>query len=153
MTMAQLAMQAGFPIEAKQVIEQGFAKGVLGTGADLAAQTKLRDLSIRDAEQDRKLMAQSEADALSAREGTGLVNVGFNYVIDGQGGKGVTLMESGLRKGGLKRPEEALLRLGMAYTLTGQKQKATDTLKTVHGDDGTADLARLWSFFVLQLAH
>jgi len=150
MTMALLAMQAGFPIEAKQVIEQGFAKGVLGTGADLAAQTKLRDLAIRDAEQDRKLMAQSEADALSAREGTGLVNVGFNYVIDGQGGKGVALMESGLRKGGLKRPEEAMLRLGMAYALTGQKQKATDTLKAVQGADGTGDLARLWGLFALR---
>jgi len=153
LAMTQLAMQAGYPSEAKIVIDQGFAKGALGSGPDIAAQTKLRDLVTKEAAQDQKGMAKSADEVVSDKEGNGLIGVGFNFVINGQGEKGVTLMELGLKKGGLKRPEEAMLRLGMAYALTGQKQKAVDTLKAVQGDDGTADLARLWSFFALQPAR
>lgn len=153
LAMAQLAMQAGFPSEARIVLDQGFTKGALGSGPDIAAQTKLRDLVTKEAAQDQKGMAESAAEVVSYKEGTGLIGVGFNHVINGQGEKGVTLMELGLKKGGLKRPEEATLRLGMAYALTGQKRKALDTLKAVQGANGTADLANLWSLYALQPAR
>jgi hypothetical protein len=54
------------------------------------------------------------------------------------------MMEQGLRKGGLKHPDEARLHLGYAYHLAGQNQKAIRVFKTVHGADGAASLARLW---------
>jgi hypothetical protein len=153
LAMAQLAMQAGFPSEARKVLDQGFAKSALGSGPDVAAQNKLRELVNREAAQDQKRMAESAAEVVAEKDGTGSIGVGFNHVINGQGEKGVNLMELGVKKGGLKRPEEARLRLGMAYALTGQKQKAVDTLKTVQGADGTTDLARLWTLFALQPAR
>ena len=61
-------------------------------------------------------------------------------------------MEQGIKKGGLKRPEEATLRLGMAYAMAGQKDKAIATLKTVQGKDGSEDLARLWSLYATERA-
>ena len=45
MEMAQLALQAGFPVEAKKIIEQGYAAGVLGKGGDVERQNRLRDLA------------------------------------------------------------------------------------------------------------
>ena len=44
----------------------------------------------------------------------------------------------------MKRPEDAKLRLGEAQIYAGQKAKGVQTLRTVQGSDGTADIARLW---------
>ena len=150
MRMAQLAAQAGFPVETKQVLEQGFTRGVLGTGTDAAAQKKLKDSATKEVAEDAKNSAKAEAEALAAKDGTALVGVGFDYVLSGHADKGIPLMEQGIKKGGLKRPEEATLHLGMAYVLAGQKQKALDTLKTAAGADGTADVAMLWRIYAGQ---
>jgi hypothetical protein len=53
-------------------------------------------------------------------------------------------MEQALKKGPLKHPEDAKLHLALAYAQAGQKGRAAQLLQTVHGNDGTADLARLW---------
>ena len=150
MRMAQLAAQAGFPVETKQVLEQGFARGVLGVGTGASAQKKLKDSATKEVAEDAKNSAKAEAEALAAKDGTALVGVGFDYVLSGQTDKGIPLMEQGIKKGGLKRPEEATLHLGMAYVLAGQKQKALDTLKTATGADGTADVAMLWRIYAEQ---
>ena len=110
----------------------------------------MRELAAKEAAEDQKDIQRAEAQAMKSADGTSLIGVGFNYVINGQPEKGVALMEQGLRKGGLKRPEEATLRLGMAYAMAGQKAKAVETLKTVQGADGTADLARLWALYASQ---
>ena len=53
-----------------------------------------------------------------------------------------------MRKGGLdNRPQDAKLRLGVAYLLAGDKAKAIDTFKTVGGMHGAADLARLYGIY------
>ena len=56
-------------------------------------------------------------------------------------------MQQGIAKGGLKRPEDAKLHLGIAQLVAGDKAKAQATFKTVQGTDGTADLARLWALY------
>ena len=142
--MGQLALQAGFPAEARKVIEQGFAKGVLGVGADAGRHKRLLDMALKDAAEDQKTLAQTEAAATAAREGNALVGTGFNYVVLGQFDKGLALMEQGIRKAGLKRPEDAALHLGVAYLMAGQKVRARQVLQSVQGSDGAADLARLW---------
>jgi Flp pilus assembly protein TadD len=54
------------------------------------------------------------------------------------------LIEQGIKKGGLKRPDDARLLLGEAQLKAGQRQRATQTFREVKGTDGTADIARLW---------
>ena len=57
----------------------------------------------------------------------------------------MALIEQGIAKGNLNRPDEAKLRLGMAQLqLPGKKQAAVQTLRGVKGADGTAEIARLW---------
>jgi Flp pilus assembly protein TadD len=62
----------------------------------------------------------------------------------GQAAKGLAMIEQGIAKGGLKRPDDAKLRLGMAQLRAGNKARALQTLRGVGGKDGTADIARLW---------
>lgn len=144
MEMAQLALQAGFPAEAVKVVEQGYKSGVLGNGPEAARQKRLRDLAGKNAADDRKTMAQGEAEAAKSKDGTGLVNLGYAYVTTGQFDKGIALMEQGMKKGGFKRPEDAKLHMGIAYLQAGRKAEAIQTLKSVQGTDGVADLARYW---------
>ena len=70
---------------------------------------------------------------------------GTVYVSMGEVDKGLALIEQGIAKGGLKRPEDAKLRLGLAQQQSAKaRSKATQTLKSVQGSDGSADIARLW---------
>jgi len=145
--MAQLALQAGSGAEAKQVVDKGFAAGALGTGAEADRSKRLRDLIVKRNDEAKKTAADDEKAALAAKDGNDLVTIGFNQVFEGQKAKGVQLMQQGIAKGGLKRPEDAKLHLAIAQLMAGDNAKAQATLKTVSGNDGTSDLARLWSLY------
>ena len=150
MVMAQLALQAGFPAEAKKILEQGYSSGVMGKGGDVERQNRLRDLANKQAAQDTAALAAGEAEVANAKDGDTLVAVGYNYVLNGKVERGLALMEQGMRHGPLKHPEDAKLHLALAYAAAGQKAKAVQLLQTVRGNDGTAELARLW---LLQMNH
>lgn len=145
MEMAQLALQQGVPAEAKSVMDKGYAAGILGKGDQAERHARLRDLVDKSLAESKARRAQEEQEALAAKDGNDLVRIGLNYVYEGQADKGLKLVEQGIRKGGLKRPEDAKLRLGEAQLHAGHKQRAVQTLRNVHGNDGTADLARLWA--------
>ncbi len=144
MEMAQLALQAGLPAEAKKIVADGFAKGVLGSGAEADRHKRLRDLANKQTDDDRKGLAEDEKTAASAKEGEALVKVGYAFVTNGDLDKGIAMMEQGIAKGGLKRAKNAKLHLGMAYLQAGNRAKAVQVLRSVGGTDGAADLARLW---------
>lgn len=143
MEMTQLALQAGYTEEARNAIEKGFASGLLGTGPEAERQKRLRDLTMRKVEEAKTQAAAKEAEAQAAKEGNDLVNVGFNLALSGKAAQGVKLIEQGIARGGLKRPEDAELRLGQAMVLA-RNPKAASVLRGVTGNDGAADLARLW---------
>ena len=145
--LAQLALQAGSGAEAKQVLDKGFAAGVLGTGPEADRHKRLRDLVTKRADEAKKTAADDEKTALAAKDGNDLLTIGMNQVYEGQKAKGLQLMQQGIAKGGLKRPEDAKLHLGIAQLQAGENAKAQATFKTVSGADGTTDLARLWSLY------
>ncbi len=149
---AQLSLQTGFPAEAKKIVETGYAAGLLGKGADAERHKRLRDMAARNLAADTKTLGQDDAQIAALKDGTALLNTGYNYVLHGRADKGLEMMEQGLRKGGLKRIEDARLLLGHAYHLAGQNQKAIQTFKGVHGADGTAALARLWVIHLAKAA-
>ncbi|HET7794963.1 MAG TPA: hypothetical protein VFL64_16390 [Rhizobacter sp.] len=152
MEMAQLAVQAGLPGEGKQVVEKGFAAGVLGTGtpAEADRHRRLKDLVTKRADEAKQALAARQAEASAAKIGNDLVDVGFGQVFLGEPKKGIALMEQGIAKGGLKRADDAKLHLGIAWLLAGDNARAQSVFKTVGGNDGTADLARLWSLVARQ---
>ena len=145
MEMAQLALQAGVPAEAKEIMDKGYEARALGVGPEAARQQRLRDLIAKNLAESQKNRAKDEADALASRDGNDLVRVGLNYVYEGNASKGISLIEQGIKKGGLRRPDDAKLLLGEAQMRAGQRQRAMQTFREVKGSDGTADLARLWT--------
>ena len=145
MEMAQLALQAGLPAEAKKIVERGYASGALGSGPEAARHKRLRDLTDKQLAESSAGIGARAAEAASAKDGNALVQAGLVYVSMGQADKGIALIEQGIAKGGLKRPEDARLRLGQAQQQSAQaRAKAPQTLRSVQGSDGSADIARLW---------
>jgi len=146
MEMAQLALQAGFPAEAKAVVEKGFAANLLGTGSEADRHQRLKALAVKQEAEGRATLDKTVADA---RDGNAMVQAGALLVSFGQTERGLTLLEQGLATGHLKRPDDAKLRLGLAQGLAAkQKSKSLQTLRTVQGTDGAADVARLWALLI-----
>lgn len=144
MSMAQLALQAGFPGEAKKIVAQGFASGALGKGAEADRHKRLEALVNKEAAEDAKNPGQGDAEA-ERKGGDALFNAGYNHVINGQAESGLGMIDQALAKGGFKRPEDAKLHAGIAYYVANQKAKAIEIFHKVQGNDGTADLAHLWA--------
>lgn len=147
MEMSQLALQAGYPGEAKKVVDEGYANGSLGKGAEVDRQKRLRDLVEKRVEENQKIVNGGETVANAAKDGNAMVSLGYNLATSGQAAKGIAMMEAGIKKGDLKRPDDAKLRLGIALIQSGQKAKGVQVLKGVQGTDGAHDLANLWVIF------
>ena len=146
MEMAQLSLQAALPAEARRVTDLGIKAGVLGTGPEAARHQRLRELAVKQEGEAKASLANQLVEAETFKEGDGLVKIGYAYVSLGEVDKGIDLIQKGIAKGGLKRPEDAKLRLGMAQ-LQAAKTKATgmQTLRSIKGNDGVAEIARLWT--------
>ena len=141
---AELAVQGGFPSEAKAALDAGYAAGVLGKGKNAAKHKALLDKVTKSAADDVKRMDADESSAKTAKTGLAMVNTGYNMVLIGQTDRGLALMEMGMEKGGLKFPNEAKLHLVMAYLKAGKRDKAEEVAKTVSGNDGSVELTRYW---------
>ena len=145
MEMGQLLLQAQLPAEAKVVLDKGYAAGVLGTGAEAARQQRLRDLVNKSATDAVASLAKRTADAKAVKTGDDLVAIGAEYASMGKYDEGIELIQQGISKDSLKRPEDAKLRLGVAMLQSGKgKAAAVKQLRTVQGTDGAPEVARLY---------
>jgi tetratricopeptide (TPR) repeat protein len=139
---AELAVQGGFPGLAKQIMDAGFAAGVLGQGPGAAHDKKLSDTVAAQAVSDKGSLAGETA---QAKTGSALLKLGDAFASYGEYSDAINAYQKAISAGGFKTPLEenqAKLHLGLAYLNAGQKAK--DALKAVTGADGTADLAQLW---------
>jgi len=146
MEFAQLSLQVGLPGEARRIVDQGFSSGALGSGAEAARHQRLRDLiNTREADLKQKI-AGNASEAGNEAKGDALVRVGYQYATLGEVETGIKLIEQGIAKGKLQRPDEARLRLGMAQMMSPKTRSAgLQTLRSVRGTDGLAEIARLWT--------
>lgn len=139
-----LALQEPLPGEAKAIIDEAYAKGIFGTGPGAPRQQRLRDKVAATAAEVAKTLAADEAAAHGDRDGNRLVSLGGIYVADGKLDQGIALIKEGMAKDKLSQPEDAKLHLALAYLKAGDKAQAVAMLKTVGGNDGAADIAKLW---------
>jgi hypothetical protein len=144
MEMAQLAAQAGYPEEGKQVVDKGIAAGVMGQGTEGARHKRLADLMVKKIGEAKAAAAANEKAAADAKDGNVFIQLGLASAFGGDAKKGAAQIEEGIAKGNLKRPDDAKLYLGLAYHLAGDTSKAAAAWKSVKGTDGSAELARLW---------
>ena len=148
MEATELALQVPVPGEAKSIIDQGYAKGVLGTGPEAARHKRLQDLVTKTYNDDLKLLPQQEKDADGDHDGNKLIGIGAEYVSYGQFDHGISLIQTAIKRDQLRHPEDAKLILGLAYLKAGKKPQAVQVLKTVGGTEGAGDIAKLWVLYV-----
>lgn len=146
--LADGAQRAGFVAEARQVVETGFERGLLGQGAKAAEHQALR----------QKLQKQLQADlapdikAAAGRDAAYQFNTGWDLYTRGQAADGIALMQQALQRGLNKQADDARLRLATALAGAGRADEARPLLTALRDGgarDGLADLARLW---LLQIA-
>jgi len=148
----KLALGAGYPADAKAMLDKGFASGVLGTGAEADNHRRLRDSVARQTAEGKKAASDREppAPASAPRFGSPQIDAGFRLVGYGETARGIAMMERELQQAGSKRPQVDKLHLGIAYLMAGRKSEAIAIFKTVTGVHGAADLGRLWYLYALR---
>jgi tetratricopeptide (TPR) repeat protein len=142
---AQLAIEAGSPGEAEQVIQKGMQENIFpDTRTKGKAQRLLTDAQ-RAAKRDQASLGKSAREAASASNGQQDVGLGLAYIGYQQYDKAIQALTQGISKGGLKSPGEAQLLLGIAQLKSGNKDGALKAFKSVKGDQTLERLATLWS--------
>ena len=144
MDMTELAVQAGLPMQALDVMNRGYASGALGHDPQAPREARLKALVERTIAAKKASIATDEASARSMKDGNALLAVGYAYVDLGQAQNGIAIMKEAIAKGGLVAPEDAELHFGLAYMQAGDKADVIRTLQGARGTDGAADLAQLW---------
>jgi hypothetical protein len=145
--MAELALLSGQPGEAHAIVTEGFERKLLGQGPDAAAHATLRQRAQQEANKDKaQLTPAAQADAGKAKDGRLQVALGQALISHGQTAAGLALMALGVQRGVSKQADDARLHYGVALLQAGQPEAGLKVLQGVKGTDGTADLARLWSW-------
>ncbi|MDO9145620.1 lipopolysaccharide assembly protein LapB [Rhodoferax sp.] len=141
---AQLALSAGYPVEARKVLEA--ARGVDKPAApqDDAKLNTLLAQAMHTQIEDDKQLSQVDAQLAKARDGNPFVNMGLNLAFGNHASRGAELIAQGIEKGGLRQPDAARLRLAYAYHIAGQRDKSRAVFETLTGSSAEAALARLW---------
>ena len=134
------------PVEAKGIVDNGYATVALGTGDQAARHQRLKDLVLKSEAESAAAIDKQAAEAATFKDGNELIRVGTVYDSMGQPDKAVQLIEQGIAKGGLKRPDDAKLRLALAMAQSPKaKAKGLQALRSIGGNDGTAEVARLYA--------
>ena len=130
MDMAELAVQAGLPGEAKDIVDKSFAGGLLGTGPEASRHQRLKNLVNKAYADGQAKLGKEDADAATDHDGNRLLRLGETYVSYGDFAHGLPMMEQALGKDDLHHPEDAKLQLGLPYWKAGQAQRAINELRT-----------------------
>ena len=141
---AQLAISAGYPSEARKVIEAAKTQDKLGSSADSAKLDALLNQARHLQLEDDSQLPLLDAQLAKARDGNPFVNMGLNLAFGSHASRGAALMAQGIEKGGLRQPDAARLRLAYAYHLAGQRDKSRAVFETLTGPSAEAALAHLW---------
>jgi tetratricopeptide (TPR) repeat protein len=141
--LAQNLNDAGFPGEAKGVLDEGVGLGVVPRNA---AAPLLATASARIPE-DRASLATAEAKARAAANGTLALKTAEAYLGYGDYAKAADLFQAALAKGGVDS-NLVNTRLGIALAMAGRKAEAEASFKAVTGP--RADLAALWLSWLRQ---
>ncbi|MBU6193433.1 MAG: hypothetical protein KGP02_00960 [Burkholderiales bacterium] len=142
--MAQLALQADQPAEAKAIMDRGYAAKALGVGAEADRHKRLMELADKKIAEGGKSLSAGLDEAQAAKDGNQLAKIAVGLIGLNKLDTGIPLLEKAIAMGGLKRPDDAKLRLGLAQLKSGNKAKAAATLRGVSGKEGAAEIARLW---------
>lgn len=144
--MAQLAMDAGVPGEAQEVVERGMSEGTLKS-TDKTEQGRYDRLlagAKKQSQVDKAELPQLAASAEKATSGQALVALGQAYLSYGEIDKAIAALQKGVGMPGVIDVDEARISLGIAHLKKGQKDQARKAFEAVKNDSKWSELAGLW---------
>jgi len=136
---AQLAVDRGFPGEAKGVLDEGFAATAIDRNQ--ATIKALYALATAKSAGDRAALAGQAVTALAGAQAKPVMALGEAFFGYGDYVKAAEMFRAAKGKAGVD-PELANLRLGMALAAAGDKTGASAALRLVTGP--SAEIARYW---------
>lgn len=140
--LAQLAIQLGFPGEAQAVIQKGMAANLLTDDRSKRLMTMAQGQNT----QDQAAMAKNLQAAQAAKNGDALVKIGEDEWGNGKSQDAIKTIQAGIAKG-VTDPDNAQIRLGMAYLGAGQKDAAIRAFNSVKNNPNQQLIAHLWALY------
>jgi hypothetical protein len=145
--MATIALQLGFPGEAKTILDQGVSQGRITTTGKAASQYKS---AVAGAKSDDKTLPKFAADAEKRKTGDYDEKLAETYFGYKRYAEAETAARRALSKPGTKDPEQTKMVLGMSLARQGKYQDAMAIFKEVEAAAGRAARVRaahLWASF------
>ena len=144
-TMSYLYLNAEVPYFAASVIEKGFDDELVD---DKSKNYELAGSAWAQAREVAKSIPMMEKAAAKSDEGELYVRLGNVYLDGDQFAKAADSVSKGLKKGGVKRPDQARLVLGMAYFNLGEYNKARKAFRDAGKDERSEKYAKQWITYV-----
>ena len=144
-TMSYLYLNAEVPYFAASVIEKGFGDELVD---DKSKNYELAGSAWAQAREVAKSIPMMEKAAAKSDEGELYVRLGNVYLDGDQFAKAADSVSKGLKKGGVKRPDQARLVLGMAYFNLGEYNKARKAFRDAGKDERSEKYAKQWIAYV-----
>ena len=151
-TMAYLYLNAEVPYYAGSVIEKGFSDELV---EDKSKNYELAGSAWAQAQEVAKSIPMMEKAAAKSEEGELYVRLGNVYLDGDQFQKSADSIIKGLNKGGVKRPDQARLALGMAYFNLGDYDEARKAFRAASKEgarrkewERSQEMAQQWIAYV-----
>ena len=139
--MAQQALIAGYPAEAKAVIEKGMAAKVVQNGERVGRLVKMTNDRVA-----ADVANQTELQKKAATDPNAGVKLGLVYWTLGKGKEAEDAIRASM-KGKVADPEAAKVALGHALLAQGKKPEAVAAFDSVAPRSKEAPIARMWSIY------
>ena len=139
--MAYLYLNAGVPYKAAKVLDKGLAND---TVEDSSKTLEILGNSWRQAQETEKSVPVMEKAAEKSDKGELYCRLGNLYLDNEQFKEAIKANSEGLRRGGVKRPDNCRLVLGMAYFNTKQYKRARAAFEKAAEDERSLVYADQW---------
>ncbi len=140
-TMAYLYLNGDVPYKAAKVMDKGLKDGSI---EGKSKNWEIVGSAWRQAQEVEKSIPAMEQAAAKSDSGELYARLGNVYLDGDQYKKAITAINKGLARGGVKRPDNARLILGMAYFNTKQYEKAREAFQAAGRDERSAKYASQW---------
>lgn len=143
--MASLFLNAEVPYKASKVLKKGFEEEIV---EDSSKNWELYAGALRQAQEIQDAIPAMEKAASKSDSGDLYARLGNIYLDADQNKKAIEAINKGLNRGGVKRPDNARLVLGMAYFNTKQYEKARDAFRAAARDERSKKYATQWMAYM-----
>ena len=143
--LSQLYLQAEVPFPAARAMEKGLADDIVEKESK---NYELAGVAWRQAQEVTKSLPMLEAAASKSEKGELYARLGNVYLDVDKNKEAVEALRKGLDRGGVKRPDQARLALGMAYFNLGDFNAARRAFREARKDKRARSYADQWLKYI-----